>query len=62
MADYRKLVKGWRQLAADVAQEHDPKRLAELTDKLLLAMEEEKRHADARLQLATKRAAKLRLA
>ena len=60
MPDHTKLVKSWRQLAAEVAQEDDPKRLAELTDKLLLAMEEEKRLADARLQLASKPLIKLR--
>ena len=61
MTNYAKLVKSWRQLA-EVAQEDDPERLAELTDKLLLAMEEEKRQADARLRLATKPPTKLRAA
>ena len=62
MTNYAKLVKSWRQLAAEVAQEDDPERLAELTDKLLLAMEGEKRQADARLRLATKPTTKLRAA
>lgn len=57
---HTKLVKTWRQLAAEVAQEDDPQRLAELTDKLLLAMEEEKRQFDARLQRATKPTEKLK--
>lgn len=59
---HTKLVKTWRQLAAEVAQEDDPQRLAELTDKLLLAMEEEKRQFDTRLQRATKPAEKLKSA
>lgn len=62
MPDHTTVVKTWRQLAAEVAQEDDPERLAELTDKLLLAVEEEKRLADARLQLASKPPIKLRLA
>lgn len=55
-----KLAKSWRQLAAEVAQEDDPQKLSELTDELLLAMEEEKRQADLRLRLAAKSPAQLR--
>ena len=54
MANAAKSVKSFRQLAAAVAQEADPEKLAELTDKLLLVMEEEKRQFDARLRRATK--------
>ena len=54
--------KSWRQLAAEVAQETDTQKLAELTDKMLEALEEEKRQFDARLQLATKPTQKLRSA
>ena len=54
--------KFWRQLAAEVAQEDDPERLAELTDKLLLAMEEEKRQFDARMRSGTKPTEKLKSA
>lgn len=61
MADHTKLIKKtWRQLAAEVAQEDDPQKLAELTDQLLLAMETEKRQFDARLQRATRQPAKLK--
>ena len=38
------------KLAAKVAQENDPQKLIELTDELLLAMEEEKRQSDLRLR------------
>lgn len=59
MADHPKtLRKTCRQLAAEVAQEDDPQ--AELTDQLLLAMEQEKRQFDARLQRATRPTAKLK--
>jgi hypothetical protein len=50
--DGPKLIRPWRQIAAEVAQETDPERLNKLTDELLQAMEEEKRQADAHLQLA----------
>jgi hypothetical protein len=39
----------WRYVAALVAQETDPAKLAALTEELLRTMEEEKRQADARL-------------
>ena len=55
-------VESWRQLAAEVAQEDDPHKLAELTDELLLAMEEEKRQSDARLQRSTNPIEKLKSA
>jgi hypothetical protein len=53
MPNSPKLVKSWRQIAAEVAQETDPEKLNRLTAELLHAMEEEKRQAYARLQLAT---------
>ena len=49
MENGSKLVKSWRQLAAQAAQEHNPERRAELTDKMLAALEKENRQADARL-------------
>lgn len=54
MSDDTKIVKTTQQLATEVAEEDDPDRLAELADQLLLAMEEEKRQADARIQLRLK--------
>lgn len=62
MSNGAKPVRSWRQLAAEVAQEDDPEKLAELTDKLLLAMEEEKRQFDLRLQGVPKPAVKLKSA
>jgi len=62
MDGHTKLEKTWRQLAAEVAQEEDPQKLAELTDKLLQAMEEQKRQFDARFQRATKPTPKLKTA
>jgi hypothetical protein len=40
---YIKPADSWRQLAAKVAQETDPKKLAKLTDELLRALEGQKR-------------------
>ena len=57
-----KLRRSWRNIAALVAQETDPEKLAALTDELLRVMEEEKRQADARLQSVTKPATKLKAA
>ena len=62
MSKGAKLEKSWRQLAAEVAQETDPKRLSKLTDELLRIMEEQKRQEDARPQVATKAPEKLRSA
>ena len=59
MTDRLEPLKPWLQIAALVAQEKDPEKLAELTDKLLEAMEEEKRQADA---LATKQRTKFKAA
>ena len=62
MQNNTKNAKSWRQLAAEVAQEDDPQKLNELTSKLLGALEEEKRQADARRQIAIKPPARLRAA
>lgn len=62
MANYTKPPKSWRQLAAEVAQEDDPQKLAELTNQLLRALEEEKHRGDIRLQLVSRSPAKLRSA
>jgi len=60
MTRSEKPAKSWRQLAAEVAQESDPQKVAQLTDELLEAMEEEKRQFDARSQLAADTPQKLR--
>ena len=61
--DHRtKPAKSWRQLAAEVGQEDDPQKLAELTDALLRTLEEEKRQADIRFQLASTPHARLKSA
>jgi hypothetical protein len=62
MATRAKPEKSWRQLAAEVAQEDDPQKLAVLTSQLLGALEEEKRQAEVHFQLASKPPAKLRSA
>ena len=46
-----KLVRSWRQMAAEVAQETDSEKLDKLTEELLQAMDQETRQAYARLQV-----------
>jgi len=41
--------RSWRYIAALVAQETNPEKLAALTQELLRVMEDDKRQADARL-------------
>ena len=62
MVNSTRLRRSWRHIAALVAQETDPEKLAALTDELLRVMEEEKRQADARLRLAAMPPAKLKRA
>jgi hypothetical protein len=52
--DGPKLIRSWRNIAAEVAEETDPEKLNELTDELLQAMQEEKRQAGARSRAAAK--------
>jgi hypothetical protein len=47
-------IRSWRQIAAEVAQENDPRKRNELTTELLQAVEREKYQAEARVQLAIK--------
>ena len=56
-----KLIRSWRQIAAEVAQETDPEKLNKLTDELLRAMEEESRQAFERLQFAMRPPQKARV-
>ena len=55
MADRAKLVKSWRQIAAEVAQEADPEKRKLMCGELLRAVEAEKCNAAAheRFQSAT---------
>jgi len=53
-------IRSWRQIAAEVAQENDPRKRNELTTELLQAVEREKSQAEARVQLAKKPPTKLR--
>ena len=62
MADRTKLVKSWRQIASEVAQEDDPEKLSKLTAELLRALEREKQQADTCFQPATKMFIKVRAA
>ena len=55
-------VKSWRQIAAEVAQEDDPRRRDELTTELLRALERERCQAETRFQLAAESPTKLRSA
>ncbi len=41
MADRIEIVKSWRQIAAEVAQEDDPKKLSALTEELNRALKRE---------------------
>jgi hypothetical protein len=50
MADRTKLIKSWRQIASEVAQEDDPEKRNKLTAELLRALEQEKCQADTRFQ------------
>ena len=45
-------IRSWRQIAAEVAQENDPRKRNELTAELLQAVEREKRQPQAQVQLA----------
>jgi hypothetical protein len=47
-------IRSWRQIAADVAQENDPRKRNELTTELLQAVEREKCQAETEFQLAKK--------
>jgi hypothetical protein len=43
-------IRSWRQIAAEVAQENDPRKRNELTTELLQAVEREKCQAEAQFQ------------
>lgn len=53
-------VRSWRQIAAEVAQENDPRKRNELTTELLQAVEREKCQAEAQFQFVKKPHAKIR--
>lgn len=53
--------RSWRQIAAEVAQENDPRKRNELTTELLQAVEREKCQAAKQLHLAKKPPTKTRL-
>jgi len=52
--------KSWRQIAAEVAQESDPRKRNELTTELLQAVEREKCQAENQFHLAKKPPTKTR--
>jgi len=52
--------RSWRQIAAEVGQENDPRKRNELTTELLLAVEREKRQAENQVHLAKKPPTKTR--
>jgi hypothetical protein len=56
------IVRSWRQIAAEVAQENDPRRRNELATELLQAVEREKCQAETQFQLAKKPPHKVRSA
>ena len=58
MADRAKLIKSWRQIAAEVAQEDDLEKRKQLTCELLRAVEAEKCQANDRFQPETQVAKK----
>jgi len=47
-------IRSWRQIAAEVAQESDPRKRSELTTELLLAVEREKCQTESPFQVAKK--------
>jgi len=53
-------IRSWRQIAAEVAQENDPRKRNELTIELLQAVEREKCQAEAQFQVVKKPSAKTR--
>ena len=53
--------RSWRQIAAEVAQENDPRKRNELTTELLLAVEREKCQATNQFHLAKKPPTRTRL-
>jgi hypothetical protein len=53
-------IRSWRQIAAEVAQENDPRRRNELTTELLQAVEREKCQAEAKFQFVKKPPTKTR--
>jgi len=59
MTNRANTIRSWRQIAAEVAQENDPRKLHELTTELLQAVEREKCQAQTRVELAKKPPRKL---
>jgi hypothetical protein len=47
-------IRSWRQIAAEVAQENDPRKRIELTTELLQAVEREKCRSEAQFQFVKK--------
>ena len=54
MIDRANTIRSWRQIAAEVAQENDPRKRNELTIELLQAVEREKCQAQNQFHLAKK--------
>lgn len=53
------ITRSWRQIAAEVSQENDPRKRTELTTELLQAVEREKCQAEIQFQLAKKSSRRL---
>ena len=60
MSNRANTIRSWRQIAAEVAQENDPRKRNELTTELLQAVEREKCQAEAQFRFVKKPPTKTR--